>query len=121
MNKVPASSLTEADMGFVDQAASLFPVSGGLQWAVLSGTDDEISGVINHFHGGIGDAALNPNYHDWISAYRGPLLDIVSVACRAYADKMAHEPMTFMDHLYARRGNNRQVRYTKLYAKYFGS
>ena len=124
MNKVPASSLNEADMGFLDQASMIFPVSGGLAWAVLSGTHDEINNVINHFHGGIGDAAINLRYKDWITGYRGPLRDIVAVACRACADKMAHEPMTLWDHIQAHARNgpqNRQVRYTQLYNKYFGA
>ena len=120
MNKIPASSVTsEADIFFLDQAANLFPCN--LPFAVLSGTDVEINSVINYPHHHGSEAALNPSYHDWITHYTGPLREVVAVACRAFADKMAHEPMSVKDRLYALRGQNKQARYTKLYAKYFGA
>lgn len=118
MDKVPATSLNEDDMGFIDQAGNLFPISGGLAFAVLSGTYDEINAVVNHFHTTVGDAALRMNYHDYVSHYNGPCLAAVQVACRAYADKMAAQPMTLFDRLQATRGQNRQIRYSKLYAQY---
>lgn len=113
MIKIPASSLTDEDMLFLDQAATLFPCD--LPFLVLSGSNTEINAVINRY---AGTPAVNPRY-DRISHYNGPLLQPVAITCKAFADRMALQPMTMMDRMYAVRGLNRQAFYPKLYAQYF--
>lgn len=117
-DKVAATSLSETDMAFVDQAAMLFPIPGGLAFAVLSGTNDEINAVVNHFHDGVGDAALNFRYRDYVTHYAGPCLAVTQEVCKAFCDKMAATPKTLFDRMMSMVGRDRQSRYSKLYAAY---
>jgi len=114
MNKVPVSQLADADKLFLDQAAQIFP-GIDLPFVVLDGTAEEINTVINQY---AGTPMTNPKLHDWMTHYNGVLLPIVQVACKALADKMAAQPMTMWDRIYATMGLNRQVQFTKLYQKY---
>ena len=118
VTKVAAISLNEDDMGFVDQVSMLFPIPGGLAFAVLSGSDAEINNVINHFHAGIGDAALSLHTKDWMSSYNGPLLAPVQAVCKDFADRMKNQPKTVFDHMEAFVHMDRQSRYTAYYDKY---